>query len=314
MSDQATLDTIETAGLILMVDAARAAADPFKLPADHHTLTQTRLADAKAKNAGATMTDAATVGAGAQRQQALDRLAELLRNGYNGIGAIPAEDLPDAQRAQVFAAYGWEGGLIGDLGSPARIVKMAGLTATVAEDGTTPAAGKYSASLAARIANWLGIHEAAAVLAGGGTRQTLIQARNDARDLLAIVNSRVRSFYCSASDDCDGTLELARIGMQPRRAPGDAQPQPLPDAPGTATFAAAARELSVPAMPDHATFLRAFRQAAGGQAESAGVSNTTTVSVVGSTPLTPGVTYTLWLAGQNSRGLGPESNKVTFTA
>jgi Fibronectin type III domain len=63
-----------------------------------------------------------------------------------------------------------------------------------------------------------------------------------------------------------------------------------------------------------ATFIRACRQPAGGPAEDGGVSNTTTVSVVDFTPLTPGVTYTVWVVGVNSSGEGPISNKITFTA
>ncbi|HEY5073787.1 MAG TPA: fibronectin type III domain-containing protein, partial [Pyrinomonadaceae bacterium] len=87
-----------------------------------------------------------------------------------------------------------------------------------------------------------------------------------------------------------------------------------PDAPGTATFNAATRELTIPAMPGHTSFLRAKRQPAGGPESDAGVSNDTTVSVVGISPLTPGVSYQVWVVGVNSRGEGPESNKITFVA
>ena len=38
------------------------------------------------------------------------------------------------------------------------------------------------------------------------------------------------------------------------------------------------------------------------------------LSVTAFAPLTPGVSYEVWLAGHNSRGDGPESNRVTFTA
>jgi hypothetical protein len=34
----------------------------------------------------------------------------------------------------------------------------------------------------------------------------------------------------------------------------------------------------------------------------------------GSVPLTPGVTYELWVVGHNFRGDGPESNRVRHTA
>jgi len=114
-----------------------------------------------------------------------------------------------------------------------------------------------------------------------------------------------------ASDDEDQTPELAKIGKQPRRDRGEAEPEPFPDPAGTATFDAATSTLSVPALPAHATSLRAFRKPAGGTAELAGTSTTTTVSVIAAGPLTPGVTYEFWLAGHNFRGDGPESNHVT---
>jgi hypothetical protein len=314
MADQETIDAIENGELILMVNGARLAGDLFILTGPIQTVVTTRLSDTRAKNAAVTMIGAATIGASAQQQQALDKLADLLRNGHSGIGAIASDDITDAQRAQVYEAYGWEGGLIGDLKTASRIETLGNLAATVATDATVPAVGKYAATLVTRITNWLAIYNAASVLATGGDRQTLIQQRNDARDLLLAAISRVRHFYCAASDDIESTPELAKIGMQPKRAPGDAQPQPLPDAPGAASFDAATRQLTIPALPAHATFIRAYRKPAGGAVESAGVSNSASVSVVGITPLTPGVTYTLWVVGENSRGQGPESNHVTFTA
>gem|GEM_PF-3820609 len=53
---------------------------------------------------------------------------------------------------------------------------------------------------------------------------------------------------------------------------------------------------------------------AGGAATVAGVSSTATVSVVGISPLSPGVNYQAWVVGVNSRGEGPASNKLSFTA
>ncbi|MEY2563207.1 MAG: hypothetical protein QOH88_1400 [Verrucomicrobiota bacterium] len=313
MADRRTLDAIETAELILQVDTARTAADPFKLSATLNPLVTTRLADTKGKNAAATIMEGATVGASEQRKQALERLGELLRNGFNAIGAVASDDISDAERLQAYTAYGWTGGKIGDL-DITRTESLANLAASATADPSVPTAGKYPASLAGRIANWLAIFDAASLLATGGSRQTLIQARDDSREKLEDANSRVRLFYCSASDDGEKTLELAKINMQPKRAPGDAQPQPLPDAPGAAAFNAGTRELTIPAMPAHATFLRAKRQPAGGPETDAGVSTTTIVSVVGLAPLTPGVTYMVWVVGVNSRGEGPASNKSNFTA
>jgi len=112
---------------------------------------------------------------------------------------------------------------------------------------------------------------------------------------------------------CVQMPDLAKIGKQPRRPPGGAEPRSRRAgiAPGPATFDAAALTLAVAALPDHATTLRAFRQPAGGTAQLAGTSTTTTVSVVAAGPLTPGVTYDFWLVGHNSQGDGPESNHVT---
>lgn len=314
MADQATLDAIETAELILQVDTARAAGDPFKLPAPLQTLLTTRLTDCKGKNAAATMMDASTVGASQQRQQAMDRLSALLHNGYNFINSVASDDISDAERAQVFAAYGWEGGVIGDMSSPSRLEDLANTAVTATADATVPAAGKYSPTLLGRITNWLAIFDATSMIANGGSRQTLIKQRNDSRDQLEQANSRVRMQYCAASDEGESTPELAKINMQPKRAPGEAQPPPLPNAPGTATFNAATRELTIPALPDHTSFIRAYRQPAGGAAVVAGVSSTPTVSVVGISPVTPGVNYQSWVVGVNSRGEGPTSNKVSFTA
>jgi len=56
------------------------------------------------------------------------------------------------------------------------------------------------------------------------------------------------------------------------------------------------------------------RKPAGGVPQLAGTSTTHVVSVVAAGPLTPGVTYELWLVGHNSQGDGPESNHITFTA
>ena len=90
--------------------------------------------------------------------------------------------------------------------------------------------------------------------------------------------------------------------------------QPLPAASGPATFNAAALSLSVSALPDQATTLRAFRRPAGGTAELAGTSATTTVSLTEIGPLTSGVTYEFWLVGHSSQGDGPQSNHVSHLA
>ena len=129
-----------------------------------------------------------------------------------------------------------------------------------------------------------------------------------------LINARVRFFYCWASDDLDQTAELVQTGRQPLRDAGVAAAQPLPAVPGPATFNAAAPSLTVSALPDHATTLRAFRRPAGGTAELAGTSATTTVSLTDLGPLTTGVTYEFRLVGHNSQDDGPQSNHVSHLA
>jgi hypothetical protein len=72
--------------------------------------------------------------------------------------------------------------------------------------------------------------------------------------------------------------------------------------------------VTIPSLPAHATSLIAYRQLAGGDPVEAGVSTDTTVSVVTYGPLMPGVTYTMWVEGSNSRWQGPKSNIVSYTA
>jgi hypothetical protein len=64
--------------------------------------------------------------------------------------------------------------------------------------------------------------------------------------------------------------------------PSSTQNGPQTAKPGT-------RELSIPAMPEHASFIPSKRQLVGGSVTDAGVSNSPTVSVVGIAPLTPGL-------------------------
>lgn len=137
----------------------------------------------------------------------------------------------------------------------------------------------------------------------------LVTATQEATDLIA----RVRGAYISGSDLSDRTPELARIGLQPRRLPGEAGNSLRPDAPGTAVYDAAAKTLSLPGLPANSTSLRAYRQAAGGARELCGISLTATVSVVMTSPLNPGVTYEVWAVGVLTDREGPESNRVAVT-
>ena len=312
MATQNIIAAIETAELITQVDNTRGAGDLFKLPNYLRVLVETRLGAAKSANAAASMSAGDKVGASVQVKEAMEKLREALRDGFNYIKGIPKDDLGAAQRAAAFTHYGWTGGKLGSLESAQRVNHLADLAQAGAS--SVLAIARYPASVNNKINNWSAVLEANEAIAGGGSQQAALEARNIARDLLQKANLRARFHYCESSDDADKTVELARIGFQPRRDPGEAEPQPLPGAAGAVTFNAATRELTIAALPANATSIRAFRKPAGGDAEPAGVSTGTTVSVVAYAPLTPGVTYEVWIVGHNSRGDGVESMRVTFTA
>lgn len=312
MADQEMLAAIATGEIIMQVNAARSFYDPFRLNTSLDQLMTARTGTAKVANSAALLAAGDQAGAQDRVVQAREKLAELLRNGFAYLKGLPAQDIPVADVNDALESYGWERGLLGDLVSPLRLESLAEQAASA-----TPAldpAVRYPALLLTRIANWLGILRANKSIAGGGTVQDVIDEKDAAREALVAGISRVRFFYSSASDDRDQTAELAKIGLQPRRDPGQAQPQPLPEAPGTATFNAATRELTIPDLPAHATSIKGWRQPAGGAAEVAGVSVGVTVSIGDFSPPVPGVTYQVWVTGHNSRGDGPAGNKVTFTA
>ena len=312
MPTQQSLEEIETAELILSVDDGRAAGDAFKLTAPMRALVVARLADLRTKDSATFVTEGGRAAASLRVRDALDTLGGLLREGYNFINGLLSFVITKADKLDLFIKYGWLQGEIGTL-DDARIESLANQAATVTPT-ITNAAYRYPTALLDLIAAQLVIVNANQPTATGGTAQTATKDREDARMLLETANGRVRYFYCYASDDEDQTTELAKIGKQPRRDRGEAGTQPLPGAPGVATSDVTAKTLSVPAMPEGATSLRAYRKPAGGVAELAGTSTGTTVSVVGLGPLTPGVTYELWVAGHNSQGDGPESNHVSHTA
>ena len=310
MPNQQSLEQVELAELTQTVDDGRVTGEPFKLAAALRTLLDTRLTDLQAKDS-ATLTSAGSrAAASANVRGALDQLQKLLRDGYNFIQGLGSFAITDGERIGLFISYGWESGLVGDF-NDARIESLANQAITVTPT-IADATHRYPAALQTLITAQLAIVNTNQPLATGGSAQGATAARDAALVLLQVVNARVRFFYCSASDETDQSAELVSIGRQPRRDAGAAQP--LPAAPGPATFDAVAQSLTVSALPDHATTLRAFRRPAGGTAELTGTSATTTVSLTELGPLTTGVTYEFWLVGHNSQGVGPQSNHVSHVA
>ena len=298
--------------LVLQVDATRSGYDSHALPPAFLTEFTDTLNDAKQWHSAAIFAMGDEAGAQARLDGAREKLRGLLRNGYYGIQAVMEEDLQPGERSDALVSYGWEGGNLGDLESVERVESLALLSVSAASQ--VAAILRYPAALQSRITNWLGVVNGAKLIANGGQRATVIETKDTMRELLLRKLSRVRHLYCFASDLGESNPELERIGFQRKRAPGEAQAQPLPDAAGTATWNAGATTLSLDAMPAHATFLVAFRQALGGQPEEAGVSTSTTVAASQFSPFVPGATYDLWVVGRNSRGDGVASAKIRWTA
>jgi len=301
-------DQIEKAELILADYHTRAADDPHKLTTLLFTTETDRLAALR-------LAEEATYGTGATRAAAsgkiragLDELRALHSEGYNFIKGLLRSVISAPDRLGLFTSYGWESGEIGDF-DDARIEAMANQAIAVTPTIANPA-HRYPAAILDPIAAQLLIVNTNQTLAAGGT-----QAATEDRDakllLLEAINERVRHHFCAASDLRTKNPELAKIGFQVQREAGEAEPPPDSEQPADPVFDPATNSLTVPAKPAHSAFLRAYRQPLGGAAEAAGVSNTTTVSVVQFSPLTPGVTYEFWLVGVNSQGEGPQSNHVT---
>lgn len=229
MPTKESMDQIELGELIVSVDNGRVAGDPFKLPAGYRTLLDDRLADLKEKDGAILTNEADRAEASANVRVSLDKLGGYLRDGYNFIKGIGSYSITEAQRLGVFTHYGWATGQIGEM-TDSRIESLANL-ATAATAAVSNPAWQYPAPLLALITAELATLNANQPIAQVGNRQVATAARDEALVLLRKINDRVRFFYCSASDDEDKTPELARIGRQPRRAPGSAGNNNNPPAP-----------------------------------------------------------------------------------
>lgn len=210
---------IQTARLIQTVDDSRNLKDQFKLsPIMRDELNQrlTSLITLESQQQGATgnrLKDSETV------KKTLPILADLLRDGYNHVKALPSYSITTAERNAAFAAYGWDSANIGSLQGLERVLALA-RKAIAATPDVEPLEARYPAELLTRIQTNLDILDASGAGAKVGTRQQATKARNEALRLLVLMNARVRLFYGSASDDLDKTAELAKIGLNPRNASG----------------------------------------------------------------------------------------------
>lgn len=228
MPNAASLAAISQAQLIRTVDDGATAANPFKLPAFLRTKLDADFAALEAADNDTALTESDRAGGSAVAREALTKLDALLRDGYNGIKAIPGRKITAPERLEVFTTYGWSGGKLGTF-NDARVIGLSRLG--VRDDVGVKAEWKYSAELVEDLKAQLKIYDNNAAPATGADRVKATRKRDEAQGAMETTLLRVRCYYCCASDDADQTPELTKIGFQPRRAPGTGttgQPAPAP--------------------------------------------------------------------------------------
>lgn len=215
MPNADSLSAVAQGQLIQTVDTGRAAGDRFKMPAADRTLFDSRLADLQDKDNDTALTESDRAGGSSEARAAIDRLKELLHDGYRGIAALRSTIISDGQRLELFTLYGWAGGKLGDF-SDARTIGLARLGVSPDVVPENPA-WAYAADLKADIAAQLAIVDAKAEDRTGGARMEATRARNGALELFGKSLSRYRHYLCSASDDLDQSPELRRAGFKVRK-------------------------------------------------------------------------------------------------
>ena len=301
-------------GIIIAADDAQAPYSEYKFNAALRAAVTQALAGARSAYSAFQLAGGDQAGASARVTQARARLADLCRNAHSTIEAIPADtEAEEQEKIDALVSLGFTGGKLGNLADRAHLMDV--VDAILANNASLPAAYRVSAAITTRLTNWQAVNAANEVIARGGAREPLTAAKDAARTVLEKRISRVRLYISSCNDLGEYNPELAVYDFQPKRDPGEAQPQPKPGAiSGTPTWNAGARTLTVVALPEHARRIRAWRKIAGGEWEPSGVSDTTTVDAAETSPFIPGGVYELAVSGYNSAGDGPRSASVSWTA
>ena len=216
MATRAAQEADAQATKVLSVDTARGVDDDFKLTEKLRALLSMRLAALRTAERAVNATESDRTTSQGVVTVSLTTLRERLKDGYNHIKAVPGFQITPEQRLATFVDYGWEGGLLGNLQKPERVLALARQAASATEH-VTPTEARYPAALLERIATALTDYDNHALTASIGGRRGATVLRNKALQELEYALDRVRFAYCSASDERDATSELARIGFQPIR-------------------------------------------------------------------------------------------------
>ncbi|WP_309713373.1 hypothetical protein [Armatimonas sp.] len=204
------------AAKVLQVDEARGASDDFKLSEKLQALLSSRLEALRTAERAVNASESDRVGSKGAVTEALKALRERLKDGYNHIKAVPGFQIMSEQRRAAFEDYGWEGGMLGSLARPERVLSLARQVAA-ATPSVTPTEAQYPQALRQHIATELARYDANSLMASVGGRRGATVLRNKALQELEHALDRVRFSYCAASDERDATSELAKIDFQPIR-------------------------------------------------------------------------------------------------
>ncbi|HEY1769955.1 MAG TPA: hypothetical protein VGG02_06840 [Chthoniobacterales bacterium] len=226
MPNADSLSAIAQGQLIQSVDTARAAGDRFKMIADDRTLFDSRLAALTTDDNNTALTESDRAGGSGKARDSLTALKGLLHDGFNGIKAIRSSTITDAQRLEVYTAYGWASGHLGEF-NDARILGLARLALDPDLEVENPD-WEYAAALKTDIAAQLAIFDANGDTRTGGGRMEATKTRNTSLELFEKMLSRYRHYLCSASDDVDQSPELRRSGFKVRKDRGKPVPKPPP--------------------------------------------------------------------------------------
>lgn len=300
--------------ILIAADDSQPVYSDYKFNAKLRTAVAQALGDARAANSAVQLAAGNQAAARGLVITSRERLAGLVRNAHNAVFAVPVDtDEEEQERLEAAVSLGFVGGQTGNLADRAHLFSL--VDSILANDAALPVAYRVSAAIISRLTNWRGVHAGNEIIAAGGSRETLTEAKDRAKAVLLARISRVRLYVASCSDDGEYSTMLARYFFQVRRKPGDAQPQPKPEAiAGVPTFSAATRMLSIAALPAHASRLVAWRRIAGGEWEACGTSAGTSVDAAETSPFIPGGVYELAVSGRNSVGDGPRSASVSWTA
>ncbi len=150
----------------------------------------------------------------------LERMEQLVRDGYKGIGAIRTTVIGEVERAAVFASYGWTGGLLGRL-TDDRVLALARIGCRKHED--IAPAFRYAPELVTDLNAALEIYDRSVPASRRPAAGSPAQKRNAKLKAATETLSQLRYWYCCTSRQTISSPDLLQAGFQPRRKPRTAK-------------------------------------------------------------------------------------------